>query len=189
MPSPAIAIAEIEWRERDIGAAKAVARHQHHAADAGRRARAAGLRDALHRERRAFGGARVLLQRADVGQRRIDQVEIGKRVRQQRGVGEAGVLVLRRDARHRDRALGERIGAIALQVVGRDDRLLAPDQHAQADVVALGALGLLDVAVAHLDRERHRAHRDRVGRVGAGLARGRDQAFGKRDERGLIEEV
>ena len=110
-------------------------------------------------------------------------------MRQQRGVGESGILVLRRDARHRDRALGERVRAVALEVVGRDDRLLAADQHAQADIVALGALGLLDVAVAHLDRKRDRAHRDRVGGVGAGLARGLDQAFGKRDERGLIEKV
>ena len=131
----------------------------------------------------------MLLQNTDVGQRRIDQIEFGQRLCQKRGIREPGVFVLRRDARHRDRAFGERIRAVALQVVGRDHRLLAADQHAQADIVAFGAFGLLDVAVAHLDRERDRAHRDGVGGIGAGLARGLDQAFGKRDERGLIEKV
>ena len=147
------------------------------------------LRDALHGERRLLGGARVPLERADVRERRVDQVEVGKLVRQQRRVGEAGVGVLGRDARHRDRALGERVRAIALHVVGRDDRLPPADQHAQAHVVAFGALGFLDLAVAHLDRERDRAHRDRVGGVRAGAARGGDQAFGEFDERGLVEQV
>ena len=64
----------------------------------------------------------------------------------------------------------------------------APDEHAQPHVVALGALGFLDRALAHLDRKRDRAHGDRVGRVGAGAARGRDQPFGKFGQRGLIEE-
>ena len=174
---------------RDVRAAKAVAGDQHHAADAGRRARAAGFRDALHGKCGVFSCARVLLQLRHVRQCRIDQVEIGALVRQQRGVGETGIFVFRRDARHRNRALGKRIGAIALEVVGGDDGLLATDQHAQADIVALGALGLLDIALAHLDRQRHRTHRDRVGGVRAGLARGIDQAFGKRDERGLIKKV
>ena len=96
-------------------------------------------------------------------------------------------MVLRRDARHRDRALGERIRAVAAHVVGRDHGLPLADQHAQADVVALGALALLDRAVAHLDRLRDRAHRDRIGRVRAGAARGRDEAFGKVEQRGLVE--
>jgi hypothetical protein len=53
-----------------------------------------------------------------------------------------------------------------LHVVGRDQRLPAAEQHAQPDVVAFGTLRLFDHAVAHLDREPDRAHRDRVGRVG-----------------------
>ena len=65
---------------------------------------------------------------------------------------------------------------------------MTPDEHAQPHVVALGALGFLDRALAHLDRERYRAHRERVGRVGTGAASGRDQPFGEVGQRGLIEE-
>ena len=68
----------------EIGAAKAVAGHQHHAADAGRGGGAARLGDALDREPGRFGGARHGFELADRGQIGIDQVEIGKIVRQQR---------------------------------------------------------------------------------------------------------
>ena len=65
---------------------------------------------------------------------------------------------------------------------------LRADEHAQAEIVAFRALGFLDRAVAHFDDERHRAHGDRVGVVGAGLARGAHQAFGEVSQGGLIEE-
>ncbi len=65
---------------------------------------------------------------------------------------------------------------------------LLADQDAQADVVALGALQFLDRAVAHLDRQRHRAHGNGVGLARAGAARGGDEAVGKIGEGGLIEE-
>ena len=67
------------------------------------------------------------------------------------------------------------VDGIAADVVGRDHRLALADQHAQADVVALGAFGFLDAAVAHLDALRDAAHRDRIGRIGAGALGRLDQ--------------
>ena len=173
---------------RKSGAVKAIARHQHQAADAGGRRGAAGLGDAGDRQRRRFGLVRALLQNLDRRHVRVEQIERRKVARQQRRVGEAGEAILGRGARHGHRALGERIEAVALDVVGGYDRLLLADQDAQADVVALGALGFLDGAVAHLDREGDAAHRDGVGCVGARALRGGDQAFGEIGEGGLIKE-
>ncbi len=78
--------------------------------------------------------------------------------------------------------------AVGLDVIGRDRRLLAPDQHAQTDIVAFGALRFLDRAIAHIDRQRHRTHGDRIRGVGPGAARGADEAVGKIGKGGLIEQ-
>ena len=95
-----------------------------------------------------------------------------KRARKQRRVGEAGEAVLRRGARHGDGALGQRVEAVALEIVGRNHRLLVADDDAQAEIVAFGALRFLHRAVAHLDRQRDRADGERVGLIGAGAAGG-----------------
>ena len=70
---------------------------------------------------------------------------------------------------------------------GVDANLLA-DQHAQTHVVAFGALTFLNRAIAHLDRCRDRAHRDRIGGIRACPPRRVNEAFGKVDERGLVEQ-
>ena len=119
---------------------------------------------------------------------RIEQIEIGNVLRASRAGsarpanGSSGA-----DPRHGNRALGE-LRDVGLDVVGRHHRLAAPDEHAQPHVVALGALGFLHRALAHLDRERYRAHGDRIGRIGAGTAGSGDEAFGEVGQRGLIEE-
>ena len=41
--------------------------------------------------------------------------------------------------------------------------------------------------VAYVDRERYRAHGDRVGRIGAGTPRGRNQTFGDIGKGGKVE--
>ena len=79
--------------------------------------------------------------------------------------------------------------AVAADVVGGDHRLAPSDQHAQADIVAFGALGFLDAAVADLDALRNAAHRDRVGGIGAGALGGLDQALRQCAKRRLIEQV
>ena len=141
----------------------------------------------LTAKRRRFGRARIRFELRHARQLGIDQVEIGKVVRQQVLVGEAGIFVLRRRPRHRHRALGQRSGVTG-QVVARYHRLAAADKDAQPQIVAFRALALLDRAVAHLDRQRHRAHRDRVGGVGAVRTRGLHQPLGAVGERGLIEQ-
>ena len=125
---------------------------------------------------------------SNVRQRGIEQIEIGKIARQQSGIRQPGERVLGRDARHRHGALGQRRDAVARDVVGRNHRLTLADQHAQAHVVAFGALGFLDRAVANLDRRRDAAHRHRVGGIGAGRARGLHQSLGKRGQGGLVEQ-
>ena len=172
----------------EIGVAKSGAGHQHHAADAGRRRRAAGFGHALDRKARDFRRARHGFEVGDLRQLRIEQIEIGKGLCKLAWIGEAGELVGRRHFRHRHRALGERSDAVAGNIVGRDHRLLLPDQHAQADIVAFRALGFLDRSFAHFDRLRHAAGGDGVGGVSAGAARGFDQPFGQFGQGGLVEE-
>ena len=130
-----------------------------------------------------------LFERADIRQHRIDKIEIGKFVGEDIRVREAGIFVLGRDACHCDRAFGERIRAIAVEIVGGHNGLALSDQDTQAHVVALGAFAFLDLAVAHLDRKRDRAHRDRVGGIRAGLAGSGDKALGESEQRRLIEKV
>ena len=117
----------------------------------------------------------------------IDEIEIGKLARQQFRVREPGKFILRRNTRHRDSALGERIRTVALSVVGRDHGLAFADQHAQPHVVAFGARAFLDRSIAHVDRQRDRANRNRVGCVRAGTARRADETLGKVDQLGLVE--
>lgn len=140
------------------------------------------------RQGRFFGKPRALFQNLDRRHISIEQIEVRKLARQQCRIGEPGKLIFRRHARHGDSAFGKRIEAVALDVVGRDRGLLMADQHAQADVVALGALQFLDGAVAHVDGERDRAHGDGIGLVGAGAACGGNKSFSKFGEGGLIEE-
>ena len=147
------------------------------------------LRHALDRERRGFRLDGAAFELGGRGHRAIEQIEIGELARQQRRIGEADIFVVGRDPRHRHRALGELRDAVAADVVGRDHRLALSDQHAQADIVAFGALGFLDAAVAHFDALRDAAHRDRIGGIGAGAFGGLDQALRQRRERRLIEQV
>ena len=117
---------------REIGAVKAVAGHQHHAADAGRRRRAFRLAHALDRERRRLGAhARAPPARATDGNSGSSRSSSGCVRASSVCIGKAGELVLGRDLGHRDRALGERRD-VAGDVVGRDHRRAAADEHAQA---------------------------------------------------------
>ena len=189
MPVPLPAIADIEMRvaRADGGAVEAVARHQHHAADAGRGRGACRFGDAGNGERRGFRLARARFEHVDRRHFRVEQIERGKRAREQRLVGKSGEAILGRGARHGECALGQRVEAVGRNVVGGDHRLLAADENAQAHIVAFGALRFLDRAVAHIDRERYRAHGDRVGRIGAGTPRGGNQTFGDIGKGGLVE--
>ena len=140
--------------------------------------------------RSAVGGER--LEFVDARHRLVEQIEIGQIAREPLRLGETGEPVLRCGARHRDDALGDRVDgtvAVAGEIVGRNHRLAAADEGAQADIVAFGALRGLDAAVAYLDRLGDAAHRDRIRRVGAVTAGGLDQPFGDLCEARLIEET
>ena len=165
-----------------------MARHQNQAADAGGCRRAAGLGHARDRKPRCLGLVGTLFQNIDGGHVWIEQIERWKVARQQRLVGQSGEAILGRGARHGDRALGQNVEAVALDIVGGDHRLLFADEHAQAHIVAFGPLGFFHGAVAHLDGERDAAHRNGIGCICArALSRG-DQSFGEVAKGGLIEE-
>ena len=172
----------------DRGALKAAAGDQHSAADAGGGRRAARLGDAGDGKTCGFRLCGALFQNLDRGHVGIEQIQLGEFVREQRRVGQSGVRIVGRGARHGDGTLRQRIEAAALQVVGRDHRLLAADEDAQADVVAFGALRFLDGAVAHFDRERDRAQGHGIGLIGAGALGGGDETMGEIGEGGLIEQ-
>lgn len=162
---------------------------QHHPAHARGRRGAAGFGDALHRKRRSLGFERAALELGGRGHIGIEQIEIREVAREQRWVREADIFVVGRDARHRDRAFGKLGHGIAADVVGRNYRPALADQHAQADVVTLGALGFLDASIAHLDALRDAAHRDRVGRIRAGALRRLHQPLRQIRQSGLVEQV
>ncbi len=62
------------------------------------------------------------------------------------------------------------------------------DDDAQPEIVALGALQFLDVAVAHVDRKRDRTHGYSVGLIGPGTPSGAHETFGEIGKVGLVEE-
>ena len=135
----------------EIGAGKAVARHQHHAADAGGGAGAVRLGDAFDRKTGALRPLRHGFERAD-GRAFADRS--GRDREWSAPVGPASARPANRSsgvaARHRHGALGQRRHALARDVIGGNNRLPAADADAQAHVVAFRALGFLDRAVAHL---------------------------------------
>jgi hypothetical protein len=156
----------------DRRAVEAMACHQHQSTDTGGGGGAARLGDASNGETGGFRLAGKSFEFIDLRHFRIDEVERRQFARQKFPIGEPGKAILRRRTRHGDGALGQGVKPVALEVVGRNHRLLAADDDAQAEIVALGALGFLDGAVAHLDRKRHRTHGERVGLIGAGATRG-----------------
>ena len=137
----------------DIGATKAVAGDQHHSADSGRCGSAPRFADPLDGKCRLFGGARLRFEFADRWQVGINQIEIGKIMRQQACVGEAGELVFRRHPRHGDGPFGQSGRAVAGYIICGHHGLPAPDQHTQTNVVTFGTLRFLDPSVAHFNAQ------------------------------------
>ncbi|GIQ72473.1 hypothetical protein BraRD5C2_09090 [Bradyrhizobium sp. RD5-C2] len=107
----------------------------------------------------------------------------------ERGIGQTDIFVVGRDARHRDRALGELCNPVAADVIGRHHRLALADEHPKPDIIAFGALGFLDAAIADFDALRDAAHRDGIGGIGAGALCGLDQTLRKVAQAGLIEQI
>ena len=83
------------------------------------------------------------------------------------GLGEAGVRVLGHDLGHRDRALGQCGEPGGIDGGGGDDGGLLAEEHAQAEVVALGPLDVLGLAEAALHGERGAGDQHGIGGVGS----------------------
>ena len=176
--------AEAEARA-EIGAGEAAGGGKHQAAQPPVGAGAAGVGDAGNGAGGILGGERGLGQFVGRGNGGVEQIEVGEAGGQRLRLGQPGEAVLGRDLGHGDGALGE-LGRIG-QHVGGDGRRAPADEGTQREVVALGAAGLLDLAEAHVDRQRNAAHADRIGGVGAGLLRGGNQALGALGQVGLVE--
>jgi hypothetical protein len=102
----------------DRGTLKAAARDQHSAADAGGGRRATGLGDARDGKTCSFRLGGAFFQNLDRGHVGIEQIQLGEFVREQLRVGQSGIRIVGRGARHGDGTLRQRIEAATLQVVG-----------------------------------------------------------------------
>ena len=129
-----------------------MARHKHHAADAGRGGCPRRFGDPFNGKRRALGTPRALFQHAHGRQIRIEQIEIGNLAGKLLAIGNSRERIFRCCLGHGDGTFGE-FGRVGLDVVRRHDRLTAPDESAQPNIVAFGALGFLNRAIAHLHRK------------------------------------
>ena len=87
---------------------------------------------------------------------------------QLRRVGKADEGILGRLAGHGDGPFGHRRHGRGAGVRGRDAGLAPADQDAQPDLGAFCALGLLEPALAHADRDRGRHDRHGIGGLGPG---------------------
>jgi hypothetical protein len=134
----------------------------------------------------AFNGAGGLLgeERAGLERGRIDfgaviEIEHRRAAVEQAGLGgEAGPFVLGRLARHRDGALDERGERVAAQIGSGDTGRAAADEDAQAKLLALRTLDILEFAHAHRNRLRTVGGEHGIGGVGACGARPGDDIGG-----------
>lgn len=131
-----------------IGGGKPVGGRERHPGPAPAGLRPLGIGDARKRQGRLLGGAGALDQQRRFGLDRVEQIEIGQVARDLGRIGETREGIGRCGAGHRHRARDE-FGDRAGRPVGRGhDRLLAADEDAQAQILALGAFQLLELAQA-----------------------------------------
>ena len=109
----------------------------------------------------------------------IGEVEIGPAPRQLLLRGKAAIGILGHGMRHRDCAFDEFVDPRRIALVRRHGCLSLADEDTQAEIVALGALELLDPAEALRVRQRRALEQDGVGGIGAGAARAADQVAEK----------
>ena len=116
---------------------------------------------------------RGLAQRLGIGFAAVVEIEIGDRAGEQAiGGGKARIGIFGRLARHGNAAFDELRQFGGIHVGGRDAGAALPDENAQADILPLGPLDILERAQPHRDRGRGIAIIKRVGGVGACLGRG-----------------
>ena len=120
-------------------------------------------------QRRLLGGARKLRKRIRIRLDAVVLIQLGQVGRDLLGLGKAGIPVLGHGFRDRHRLQGQPVERCAVKLAGRDDRLPPADEHPQAELVALGALDLLELAEPARHRERAAFDQHRIGGIGAGF--------------------
>ncbi len=180
-------LAERENRDADILAEKAFRRRQHQTAQAGAGAAAAGIGDAGNAS--AASSAASASSRSCSAETTVPSNRSRSRgcLDEPRRVGQALKRILRRNAGHGDRALGEFRWVRRRR--GRNACHPLADKNAQRNIVALRRFGAFDLAQAHRNPGRTAAHRDRVGSVGSRLPGGLDKGGYPVDELAGIDGV
>ena len=172
---------------RHVGAFEPVTGRQNHAGQPPGRPGAARLAHAVDRQagRFRFHGDLRQLVRRHLG--RVQQLERRQLPDQEIRVGKACIGILGRYFRHGDGAF--RQACRIIEPVGRHRCGALSDKDAQRDIVAFRPLGLLDLAFAHVDTQRHAGHRDRVTGICARLACRFDKPCSTRLQFTLVNQV
>ena len=103
--------------------------------------------------------------------------------------GKADIGIFGRFMRHGNGALGD-LGDRLGPYVGRGDHRLALSDHdAQAKICAFGALGLFQLALANIERDRAALQGDHIGAVCASFERGGESGLGESFKRVFHETV
>ena len=90
-------------------------------------------------------------------------------------IGDPAKRVLGNGAGHRHRPLDQPLQRLGRAVGRRYDRLLTADEHPEAEIVPFRAFELLGLAEPPRMRQRGAFEQHRIGGIGTGPARPRDQ--------------
>ena len=156
-----------------------------------RRIAAFAVADAWDRPRGVLGfgrqGAQYLGRRLASG---VEQIEITQRSTVEKiGRGKPGKRIFRREPRHGDRALDQRIKCCAVAVRSGHGCRTVSDENLNADVGRFRSFGILQHPEPDADPRRHHGANARLGRVGARGECAGDGVLGTIDQRGYRGET
>ena len=175
MPEPPSTETLTPWLGAGIAAGKAVRGGERDARAAPARLGTLGIGDPGTASAASSAARARSINVSALGSVGIEHVEIGPVAGDLVGLGEPAERVLGHGARHRQGALDQLGERLRRAVARRHDRLPPADEDAQAEVLALRALELLDLAEAPGMRQRDALEQHRVGGIGAGLAGAGDE--------------
>ena len=132
-------------------------------------------------ERCFLGDGGLSGQRLGGGLLAVVQIQARKLTGDLIGVGDPGVGVFGHRPRDRDRPLDQPVQARPPEVAGGHDRLPPADEHAQAEIAALRALDVVELAQAPGGRLAAAFDQEGIRGIGAGPAGPRQQCAQKID--------